>query len=117
MVLLRWGSSKARGFFVGVCAGVVCQVVGPLDEGDPAALVLHVLASPPENEVHDGFLEASPWGGEVQEGLDGELGLAHLEAVPVHEGFQGLPWRAGRRSLGLLMVLGVRWRHSGAGRV
>ena len=48
------GLSKARGSFVadgGV--GVVCQGLAPLDGGDPDALVLHVLASPPDEEVHD----------------------------------------------------------------
>ena len=41
-------------------------------------LVLRVLASPPVEEVQDGLVEAVLWGGEVLEGLDGELDLAPL---------------------------------------
>ena len=50
VVLLRWGSSKASGSFVGdVGVGVVCQCMGPLNGEDPHALVTCVLASPPED--------------------------------------------------------------------
>ena len=41
--------SKARGPFVGVAVGVVCQGFGPFDGGDPDALGRPVLASPPED--------------------------------------------------------------------
>ena len=34
-------------------------------------------------------MEVFAWGGEVPEGLDGEFGLALLQAVPVKGGVQG----------------------------
>ena len=79
VVLLRWGSSKACRSLAGdVSFGLVFQGLAPLHGGDPDALVLHALACPPEEEVHNGLLEISPWGGEVPEGLGGELGPAPL---------------------------------------
>ena len=57
---------------------VVCQGLAPLDEGDSDALVLHVLAYPPEDKVHDGLVETSPLGGEVPQGLGSELGSGLL---------------------------------------
>ena len=76
--LLRRGPSEACGPFVGVGVGVVCQRLGPLDAGDPDALVSRLPATPPEDEVHDGLVEAFSWGGEVPQGLDGEGGPALL---------------------------------------
>ena len=99
--------------------GVVCQKLGPLDGGDQDALVSCVLASPPEDEVHDRLVEAFPWGGEVPEGLDGELDPALLQAVPPQGGVQGRALEVcseevgvadgGRREGGVLWVWGV-WR-------
>ena len=37
-------------------------------------LTLGVFAGSPEYEVYDGLVEAVAWGGQVQEGFDGELG-------------------------------------------
>ena len=89
MVSLRWGLSKACGLVAGVGVGVVCQGLGPLGGGDPDALVSRVLASPPEDEVHDGLAEAFPWDADFSEGPDGEGGSALLPAVPAQGGFQG----------------------------
>ena len=63
-------------FVLGV--GVLCQGLGPLDGGDPDALVSRLPAIFPEDEVYDGFSEAFPRGGEVPEALDGEGGPALL---------------------------------------
>ena len=76
VVLLRWGPSKACGPFVGVGVGVACQGLGPFDGGDPDALVSCTPARPPEDELHDGLVDAFYLGGEGPEGLDGEGGLA-----------------------------------------
>ena len=75
MVLLRWGLFKARGSFVcDVGVGVLSQGLAPLDGGDPDVLVSRVLAGSAEEDVQDGLAVAFLWGGEVPEGLDGELG-------------------------------------------
>ena len=37
-------------------------------------LALGVLAGSPEYEVYDGLVQAVAWGGQVPEGVDGELG-------------------------------------------
>ena len=50
----------------------MCQGLGPLDGGDPDALVSRLLASCPELEVHDDLVNAFPRGGEAPEVLDGE---------------------------------------------
>ena len=41
-------------------------------------LALGVLAGSPEYDVNDGLVEAVAWGGQVPEGLDGELGAVLL---------------------------------------
>ena len=61
-----------------VGVGVVCQGLAPLHGGDPDVLVSRVLASPPVEEVQGGLVEAVLWGGEVLEGLGGELDPAPL---------------------------------------
>ena len=50
------------------------QGLAPLDGGDTDVLALGVFAGSPEYEVYDGLVEAAPWGGQVPEGFDGELG-------------------------------------------
>ena len=56
-----------------VDVGVVCQGLAPLEGGDPDVLALGVFAGSPEYEVYDGLVEAFAWGGQVPEGLDGDL--------------------------------------------
>ena len=59
---------KARGSFLGdpgVGVGVVCQGLAPLDQGDPDALVSRVRASPSEEDVKDGLVEAFLWAAKV----------------------------------------------------
>ena len=64
VILLCWDASKACGpSACDVGVGVMCQGLAPLDGGDQDLLVLGVLVSPPEGEVHDGLVEASPRGG------------------------------------------------------
>ena len=63
VVVPRWGSSKECGSSAcDVVVGVVCQGLASFDGGDPDVLVLGVLTSPPEDEVHDGLVEAFPRG-------------------------------------------------------
>ena len=96
-------SSKAFCPFVDVSVGFVCQNLGPFDGGDLDLLVLCLLASPPENEVSDGLVQALPRGAEVPDGVDHEGGPLLLQAVPAEggvwgsalEGFCGAAW--GRR--------------------
>ena len=57
-----------------VDVGVVCQGLAPFDGGDRDVLALDVFAGSPEYEVYDALVEAIAWGGQVQEGFDGELG-------------------------------------------
>ena len=68
---------------------LVCQGLAPLNGGDPDVLVSAVLASPPEDDVHDGLVESLPWGACVLEDLEGELGPALLLAVPAQGSVQG----------------------------
>ena len=90
VVVFRWGSSEVCGPFVGgVGVVVVCQGLGPLEGGDPDALVVRLLLSPPENKVHDDLEEAFPWDGEVRRGLEDDFGPTFLQAVPAQGGVQG----------------------------
>ena len=116
VVVLRWGPSEACGPFVVVRVCVVCQGLGSLHGRDPDALVVRLLASPLEDEVHDGLMEAFPRGDEVPKGLDGEFGPSILQAVPAKGGVQGFALEGcveevgvangGRREGGMLRVRG-----------
>ena len=54
------------------------QGLAPLDGGGRGVLALGVFAGSPEYKVYDGLVEAATWGGQVQEGFDGELGSVVL---------------------------------------
>ena len=74
VVLLRRRLSRGCDSVVGVGIGFVCQGLGSLNRVDQDVLVSCVLASPPEDKVPDGLVEAIPWVDEVPECPHGQSG-------------------------------------------
>ena len=72
------GSPRACDSFDNVSVVLVCQGLGPLDAGNPDALVLRLPASPAEDEGRDSLVQALVRGVELPEGLNSESGQVFL---------------------------------------